>query len=92
MVLFAGNPWLKQMNALYIRLIFILLLLVLFFVKPEFEGVTDPDLLVIYIVIFFIATFIHLFGEWDNKNWFRLDVIFLLGYSSFSMAHHVGYQ
>lgn len=68
------------MNALYIRLFFILLLLVLFFVKPEFESVTDPDLLGIYIFIFFTAIFIHLFSEWDNKNWFRLDVIFLLGY------------
>lgn len=68
------------MNALYIRLFFILLLLVLFFVKPEFESVTDPGLLGIYIFIFFTAIFIHLFSEWDNKNWFRLDVIFLLGY------------
>lgn len=69
-----------KINAIYIRLTFLLLLLVLFFVKPEFESVTDPELLVIYIFAFFTATFTHLLSEKDNKNWFRLDVMFLLGY------------
>jgi oligosaccharide repeat unit polymerase len=70
-----------KINAIYIRLTFLLLLLALFFVKPEFESVTDPELLVIYIFVFFITTFTHLLSEKDNKNWFRLDVMFLLGYS-----------
>ncbi|MEF3074918.1 O-antigen polysaccharide polymerase Wzy [Methylobacter sp. Wu1] len=70
-----------KINAIYIRLTFLLLLLALFFVKPEFESVTDPELLVIYIFFFFITTFTHLLSEKDNKNWFRLDVMFLLGYS-----------
>lgn len=69
-----------KMNAMYVRLTFIFLLLVLFFIKPEFESVTDPELLAIYIFVFFIATFIHLLSKIDNKNWFRLDVMFLLGY------------
>ncbi|MBF6648734.1 O-antigen polysaccharide polymerase Wzy [Methylobacter sp. BlB1] len=68
------------MNVIHIRLTFILLLFALFFVRPEFESVTDPELLVIYISFFFTATFIHLLSKRDNKNWFRLDVMFLLGY------------
>ncbi|WAK01563.1 O-antigen polysaccharide polymerase Wzy [Methylobacter sp. YRD-M1] len=68
------------MKAIYLRLTFVLLLFVLFFVKPAFEDVTDPTILIVYIFIFFAATFIHLLSKIDNKNWFRLDVIFLLGY------------
>lgn len=78
--LLLGIYSLIKINAIYIRLTFILLLLVLFFVKPEFESVTDPEILLIYIIVFFAATFIHLLSEKDNKNWFRLDIMFLLGY------------
>ncbi len=52
---------------------------VFFLFKPPFKSTIDTASLTIYISIFFIATIFHFLSQKD-KNWFRLDVLFILGF------------
>lgn len=52
---------------------------VIFLFKPHFKSSIDNASLTIYITIFFISTIFHFISQRD-KNWFRLDVIFLIGF------------
>ena len=66
------------------KYIYLSMLLLLFLFKPEFKTPIDSAKLTIYIIFFFIAITIHLLSQKD-KNWFRLDVLFLLG---FGIVHY----
>lgn len=55
------------------------LFVLLFLFKPSFESSIDILKLFIYSSVFLFAVFIHLLSQ-KNKNWFRLDILFLLGF------------
>jgi oligosaccharide repeat unit polymerase len=59
--------------------IYIIMLAVLFLFKPLFKSTIDVATLIVYISFFFAAVFVH-FISIKDKNWFRLDVLFLLGF------------
>ncbi len=68
------------MNKIY-NIIFFLLLFGLFFLKPDFKSSLDSGKLMLFSLIFLSAVFLH-FYKYSKiyKNWFRLDVFFLLGF------------
>jgi oligosaccharide repeat unit polymerase len=59
--------------------VYIMMVATLFLFKPLFKSTIDNSSLILYISYFFAAVFIHFISQKD-KNWFRLDVIFLLGF------------
>jgi oligosaccharide repeat unit polymerase len=59
--------------------VYIMMVATLFLFKPLFKSTIDNSSLILYISYFFAAVFIHFIAQKD-KNWFRLDVIFLLGF------------
>ncbi|TXD51438.1 O-antigen polymerase [Polaribacter sp. IC063] len=64
--------------------IILLLIICLFFLKPELKSVISPRLMTFYSLIYIIALILHFFNYSSNKkkiNWFRIDVFFLLGFS-----------
>jgi oligosaccharide repeat unit polymerase len=69
----------KFKNGRWITFFYIIMLAVLFLYKPLFKSTIDISNLIIYISCFFGAVFIHLISQKD-KNWFRMDIIFLLGF------------
>jgi oligosaccharide repeat unit polymerase len=69
----------KFKNERCITFFYIIMLVVLFLYKPLFKSTIDISNLIIYILCFFSAVFIHLISQKD-KNWFRMDIIFLLGF------------
>ena len=69
----------KILNIIGLKFVYMLMLAVLLFFSPPFQGAVDAGSLAIYISIFFIASVFHLQSQ-NDKNWFRLDVIFLLGF------------
>ncbi len=62
------------------KYIFAIMFTILFLFKPSFEGSIDNTSLRLYVIIFFVATLVYLLSQ-KNKNWFRLDILFLLGFS-----------
>ncbi len=69
----------KIVNEKWTKYIYFIMIALLFLFKPSLKSTIDTESLIIYITMFFIATILHLFSQKD-KNWFRLDVLFLLGY------------
>ncbi len=61
------------------KYIYMAMLTIIFLFKPPFKSTIDNASLTIHISIFFIATLMHLLSQKD-KNWFRLDVLFILGF------------
>lgn len=68
------------MNKIY-NIFFFLLLLGLYFLKPGFKSSLDSGQLMLFSSIFLGAVSLH-FYKYSKiyKNWFRLDVFFLLGF------------
>lgn len=70
-------------NRIY-KVFIILVLLVLFFIKPNVRSTINPELLTIYSIIFIGSLVLH-FQNYEknnkNSNWSRLDVFFLLGFT-----------
>ncbi len=62
-----------------IKIIYAYMIVVLLLLKPTLMDTIDTSYLTVYIFFFFIAIIIH-FISLKDKNWFRLDVLFLLGY------------
>lgn len=64
------------------RISLIIAIISLLFLKPEFKSVIDPSLLYLYSAIFLFFFIFHLWIEKDEYrgNWFRVDVIFLIGF------------
>jgi oligosaccharide repeat unit polymerase len=65
---------------MFLKLFFSFLIFFLIIIEPDFKSIPNSNLLNMYLIIFFIATFLHFFFN-KNENWFRIDVIFLLGFS-----------
>ena len=63
-----------------LKVFFSFLIFILLVIEPEFSGMPDYKSLNIYLIIFSLATFTHFFFN-KNENWFRIDLIFLLGFS-----------
>ena len=63
-----------------IKIIFIFLLFFSIILEPNFQGNVDTKILNIFLIIFLISTFLHFYFN-KSKNWFRLDLIFILGFS-----------
>jgi len=83
----------KVVTAKWTKYIYMIMFTVLFLFKPPFKSEIDTTSLTIYISIFFIATIFHLLSQKD-KNWFRLDVLFLLGFGivSFQWAVMISFS
>ena len=64
---------------IYTKFIYIAMLITLFIFMPTLKGKEDITILSIYLSFFLVATFIHFISQ-NDKNWFRLDVLFLLGF------------
>jgi len=62
------------------KYVYLIIFVALFLFKPSFESTIDNSKLIIYVSFFFIASFIHLISQ-KGENWFRLDVLFLLGFA-----------
>lgn len=61
----------------YIGILFILLL----FIKPSIIGSIDSFKLITYSSVVFIAILLHFdINKSHDKNWFRIDVFFLIGF------------
>jgi len=58
---------------------FTLVLLVI--LEPLKSSTLDEPFLLVCSVIFLFTILIHLFSQKNAKNWFRIDVLFLLGFS-----------
>jgi oligosaccharide repeat unit polymerase len=65
---------------MFLKIFFSFLIFILFVIEPEFNAMPNSKLLNIYLIIFSIAVFAHFIFN-KNKNWFRIDLIFLLGFS-----------
>lgn len=64
------------------NILFFILLIIVLFLKPDFESTLDARKLLLYSSIFLGSTGIHLYKYSKiYKNWFRLDVFFLLGFA-----------
>ncbi len=70
--LFKKGKWTKY--------IFMIMFIMLFLFIPDFRSEVNTKDLGIYLSFFIAAIFIHFISQKD-KNWFRLDVLFLLGFS-----------
>lgn len=66
----------RHLNIMFMSFI----LFILFMFYPGFKGEINATYLVIYLLTFLFLVFIHLRSQKD-KNWFRLDLLFLLGFS-----------
>ena len=68
------------MNKIY-NIFFFLLLVGLYFLKPDFKSSLDSGKLLLFSSIFLGVVFFH-FYKYSKiyKNWFRLDIFFLLGF------------
>lgn len=66
------------------NIVFIIILfsIVCLFIQPDFKSIMDTSLIYMYSALFLIIMIIHLFIEKSTfkGNWFRIDVIFLLGF------------
>lgn len=64
------------------NILFLILLIIILFLKPDFESTLDAGKLLLYSSIFLCGTGIH-FYKYSKiyKNWFRLDVFFLIGFA-----------
>ena len=63
------------------KIIYIVLLASVFLFMPPLRGAIDTFNLNISLGFFAVALIVHLFQR--NKNWFRLDIFFILGYAIF---------
>jgi len=61
------------------KYIYMISLLVLLILSPQFKSTLDLQLLSTYNLLFLFVTFIHFLTQKD-KNWFRLDTLFILGF------------
>lgn len=70
-------------NRIY-QVIVILFLFILFLIKPDVRSIMNPELLATYSIMFIGGIVLH-FQNYEknniNRNWFRLDVFFLLGFT-----------
>lgn len=67
---------LKRKRSIYI---YMAMLCILFAYMPPLSSTIDITRQATYIAILFISTGLHLLDQKD-KNWFRLDILFLLGF------------
>jgi len=63
-----------------LKLLFLILIVVLFIFMPDFKSHLNKDFLLVYLIVFIAALVIHFLLQKD-KNWFRLDVLFLIGFA-----------
>lgn len=68
------------LNIKFLKFILFIFIISLLLFIPDFKGQINKSLLSIYLVIFVIAVTSHLLSQKD-KNWFRLDVLFLIGFA-----------
>jgi oligosaccharide repeat unit polymerase len=61
--------------------ILIILISILFLVEPIRNESPNNRQLIVYLIIFMIGTISHIFSLKNKKNWFRLDLIFILGFA-----------
>ena len=62
------------------KIFFTFLIIILLIIEPSFRNTPDKFLLLIYSAIFLVSSAVHLANN-KTINWFRLDVIFILGFS-----------
>ena len=62
------------------KYLYLFLFTFLFLLKPEFESIMDKKQLMLYSSFFLFSVAIHFFQLRKEKNWFRLDVLFILGF------------
>lgn len=58
---------------------YVFLFISIFLFKPKIRGAVDTSSLSIFLLFFIIAFFTHVISQ-RKRNWFRLDIIFLLGF------------
>ena len=62
-------------------IVYVLIFLLLIFSKPKYISTINPSQLSLFFGLFLVAVLFHLYLEGKTlKNWFRLDVFFLLGF------------
>jgi oligosaccharide repeat unit polymerase len=61
------------------KFIYISMLVILFIFMPDFKSEISTENLSLSLSFFFTTAFIHFLTQKD-KNWFRMDVLFLLGF------------
>ena len=73
--------------------LYTLLIYILFLIEPTLKSVLNKEWIIDYLTLFIIAFILHLFNE-NQKNWFRLDILFIVGFIivhfqwSFMLAVH----
>lgn len=68
-------------NKRYFNLAFMFFLtFIIFMLYPGFKGEINITYLLVYLLVFLVSVIFHLKSQ-NNKNWFRLDLLFLLGFS-----------
>ena len=70
---------LKNRNAGVI-LFFIISILILFLFEPPLKSTMDKEFLQVYLYVFIGSLVVYLIYE-NQKNWFRLDILFLFGFA-----------
>lgn len=64
---------------LYLKIILIFIITVYLTNIPDFHESINKEKIILFTILFLIATLFH-FLIIKSKNWFRIDVLFLLGY------------
>jgi len=62
------------------KVIYLLLIIVVIIFKPEFKSEINSSLLIFYNSIMISAMLIYFNSIKKNNNWFRIDLIFLIGF------------
>jgi len=60
--------------------LYIFFLISLFIFEPDYSSNINILLLTLYISFFLLSVLAHFIKNRHNKNWFRLDVLFILGF------------
>ncbi len=68
-----------KLNKQILVIAYALILIILILIKPTKFSPLDKGLIVELITIFFLLVLIHFFSN-ERKNWFRIDVLFIIGF------------
>ena len=60
--------------------LYIVLFIALFLSEPDYQSSINAKQLLLYSSLFLLSIAIHFFSLRKEKNWFRLDVLFILGF------------
>jgi len=65
---------------MWLKYLYLLFFLILLFLEPTLKGRISVTLIYIYCACFFLSLLIHFYLLRKDRNWFRIDVLFLLGF------------